>query len=150
MTLLRLPGAAAGAVLALAVLPAAAQAHDGAHPYANCSQAYAHGDSHIPQDDPHFGPHLDRDGDGVGCDRPPAGFVPRSAKGSGQGAGTDTGTGADSGGGSARDGGSAAQGADLAETGAGDGTPWIAAGGMSVLLAGTAVTVFLNRRRGTR
>ncbi|AEV76585.1 putative calcium-binding protein [Mycolicibacterium rhodesiae NBB3] len=37
-------------------------------PYRNCSEARANGDTNIPYDSPHYGPHLDRDNDGVGCE----------------------------------------------------------------------------------
>ncbi len=45
--------------------------------YANCTQAYAAGRSNIPASDPAYSRKLDRDGDGVACDNPPAGFVPK-------------------------------------------------------------------------
>jgi hypothetical protein len=47
--------------------------------YGNCTQAYADGVANIPRTSPSYAKHLDRDGDGVGCDKPPAGFVPRLA-----------------------------------------------------------------------
>ncbi|MDN3020367.1 excalibur calcium-binding domain-containing protein [Streptomyces sp. S.PB5] len=129
MNLLRKPGAIAVAALALAVLPSAAEAHDGSHPFVNCTDAYENGYANIPKGNEHYGTHLDRDGDGIGCDSPPAGFEPAADE---EAATTDE------------------NGTDLAETGGEDITPYIAAGGMSVLLAGTALTVFMNRRRAAR
>lgn len=37
--------------------------------YANCTEARAAGASNIRRGEPGYGPHLDRDGDGVGCER---------------------------------------------------------------------------------
>lgn len=37
--------------------------------YANCSAARAAGAAPVRRGDPGYAPHLDRDGDGVGCDR---------------------------------------------------------------------------------
>lgn len=37
-------------------------------PYRNCSEARANGDTNIPSDSPYYGPHLDRDNDGIGCE----------------------------------------------------------------------------------
>lgn len=74
MNLLRKPGAIVVAALALAVLPGAASAHDGDHPFANCTEAYAAGYANLPKGNEHYGSHLDRDGDGIGCDQPPADF----------------------------------------------------------------------------
>jgi hypothetical protein len=36
--------------------------------FANCSQARAAGAAPVRRGDPGYGPHLDRDGDGVGCE----------------------------------------------------------------------------------
>ncbi|MFZ5637889.1 MAG: excalibur calcium-binding domain-containing protein [Pseudomonadota bacterium] len=36
--------------------------------YANCSEARAAGAAPVRRGDPGYGPHLDRDGDGVGCE----------------------------------------------------------------------------------
>ena len=36
--------------------------------YANCSEARAAGAAPVRQSDPGYGRHLDRDGDGVGCE----------------------------------------------------------------------------------
>ncbi|MFJ9667534.1 excalibur calcium-binding domain-containing protein [Streptomyces sp. NPDC101219] len=67
----------AAAALALTVLPATtAVAHDGDHPFKSCADAYANGYESISQGDDHYGEHLDRDGDGIGCDEPPADFEP--------------------------------------------------------------------------
>lgn len=37
-------------------------------PYENCSEARANGDTDIPSNSDMYGPWLDRDGDGVGCE----------------------------------------------------------------------------------
>jgi hypothetical protein len=37
-------------------------------PYRNCSEARANGDTNIPYGSPYYGPHLDRDNDGIGCE----------------------------------------------------------------------------------
>lgn len=151
MKLLRKPAAVTVAALALAALPAAAaQAHDGAHPFKNCSEAYENGYSNIKEGDEHYGEHLDRDKDGVGCDKPPAGFVPADDKDTGA---KDTGaedTDDAAGAGSGESGGSEAagqQGTDLAETGGDDSTPYLAAGGAVVVLAGGGLLLAARRRR---
>lgn len=36
--------------------------------YANCSQAWSAGAAPVRRGDPGYGEHLDRDGDGVGCE----------------------------------------------------------------------------------
>ena len=41
----------------------------GSGAYANCTEARAAGASNIRRGEPGYGPHLDRDGDGVGCER---------------------------------------------------------------------------------
>ncbi|WP_329339476.1 excalibur calcium-binding domain-containing protein [Streptomyces sp. NBC_00663] len=135
MKLLRKPGAIVVAALALAVLPAAASAHDGDHPFDNCTEAYAAGYANIAKGDEHYGTHLDRDGDGVGCDRPPAGFIPA---GDDKAAGTDT---------QVKTGEKQAASDDLAETGGGDTTPYLAAGSVVALLAGSGVLLLTRRRR---
>lgn len=132
MNLLRKPGAIVVAALALAVLPAAAEAHDGSHPFDNCTEAYENGYASIPEGDEHYGTHLDRDRDGIGCDSPPGDFVPAEDE-------------ADEGSGAADQ--KDQNGTDLAETGGEDSTPYIAAGGMSVMLAGAGVLVVVHRRR---
>ncbi|MGA5124599.1 excalibur calcium-binding domain-containing protein [Streptomyces pseudogriseolus] len=65
------------AALTLAALPATASAHDGNHPFKTCAEAYDNGYAKISSGDDHYGPPLDPDGDGVACDEPPAGFIPR-------------------------------------------------------------------------
>ncbi|WP_225655107.1 excalibur calcium-binding domain-containing protein [Streptomyces pseudogriseolus] len=65
------------AALTLAALPATASAHDGDHPFKTCAEAYDNGYAKISSGDDHYGPALDPDGDGVACDEPPAGFIPR-------------------------------------------------------------------------
>ncbi|SNX58287.1 LPXTG-motif cell wall-anchored protein [Streptomyces sp. TLI_55] len=127
MKLHRKPGALVVAALALAVLPSAASAHDGDHPFENCTDAYAAGYANIPKDDEHYGPHLDRDGDGIGCDQPPADFVPAADKTTGET--TDK------------------AGDDLAETGGTDTTPYLAAGSVVALVAGSGVLLVARRRR---
>lgn len=37
-------------------------------PYKNCTQARQNGDTDIPSSSDKYGPWLDRDGDGVGCE----------------------------------------------------------------------------------
>lgn len=141
MNLLRKPGAIVVAALALAALPATAAAHDGDHPFENCTEAYASGYSDIPKGDKHYGSHLDRDGDGLGCDNPPSGFVPADDEDSQDGAAasaddtSDETTGRD--------------GTDLAATGGDDSTPYLAAGGAAALLAGGGVLVAVRRLRRT-
>ncbi|MEU6528060.1 excalibur calcium-binding domain-containing protein [Streptomyces sp. NPDC046928] len=154
MNPLRTPGALVAA-LALAALPATAVAHDGNHPFANCAEAYASGYADIPRGDRHYGSHLDRDGDGLGCDSPPAGFVPADdeksddKKSDDQGSedkqsdDSQTGVGA-----AADDGGR--DGTDLAETGGSDSTPYVAAGGLVAVLAGGSVMLAVQRRRSNR
>ncbi|MEU9215452.1 excalibur calcium-binding domain-containing protein [Streptomyces sp. NPDC048376] len=148
MKLLRKPAAVTVAALALAALPAAAQAHDGAHPFKNCTEAYDAGYSNIKEGDEHYGEHLDRDKDGVGCDKPPSGFVPADEKDADD-KGTDdaagSASGEDSGSGDQAAG---QQGTDLAETGGDDNTPYLAAGGGIVVLAGGGLLLAARRRRG--
>lgn len=38
-------------------------------PYSNCVEAHADGRYNIPRGDPAYNPALDRDGDGIACDR---------------------------------------------------------------------------------
>ncbi|MGV0792405.1 excalibur calcium-binding domain-containing protein [Mycolicibacterium sp. XJ1819] len=52
------------AVVAVGAAPVAEAA-----PYQNCKAAAADGRYNIPSDDPAYGPHLDRDDDGIGCER---------------------------------------------------------------------------------
>ncbi|MFE7812412.1 LAETG motif-containing sortase-dependent surface protein [Streptomyces sp. NPDC057433] len=126
------------AALALATLPVTtAAAHEGV--FKNCPEAYAAGYANIPASSEHYGKHLDRDGDGIGCDNPPAGFVPAAdededtgTEAGAQNTGSDTGTGT-----------------DLAETGGSSATPYIAAGGAAVALAGGGVLFAARRRRST-
>ncbi|MEU6102159.1 excalibur calcium-binding domain-containing protein [Streptomyces flaveolus] len=150
MNLLRKPAAVAVAALALAALPAVAEAHDGTHPFKNCTEAYDAGYSNIEKGDEHYGAHLDRDKDGVGCDKPPADFVPADDKGTDAGKDTDTDSGTDTGTGKAGDDQAAGkQGTDLAETGGDDNTPYLAAGGAAVVLAGGGLLLAARRRRDT-
>lgn len=131
----RTSAAALLAALALAAVPATAVAHEGTHPFKNCTEAYENGYSDIAKGDDHYGRHLDHDGDGVGCDQPPADFVPHEEE-------TDTGSGST--------GGKERSGTDLAETGGGNATPYIAAGGAAVALLGGGVMIAARRRRGDR
>ncbi|GLP70156.1 hypothetical protein TUSST3_67770 [Streptomyces sp. TUS-ST3] len=132
MKLLSKPGAVVVAALALAVLPGAASAHDGDHPFENCTEAYAAGYANIPEGDEHYGSRLDRDGDGIGCDRPPADFKAHDDQAA---AADDTGE----------------KGTDLAETGGGgDTTVYLAAAGSAVLLTGGTLVASARRRRAAR
>lgn len=136
---LRTSAATALTALSLAVVPAtAAVAHDGNHPFKNCSEAYANGYESIAQGDDHYGEHLDGDGDGVACDQPPADFTPHDNENIDTGTGTE-----DSGSDSVKQ-----DSTDLAETGGSNTTLYLAAGGAAVLLAG-GVTLAARRRRNT-
>ncbi|MCT7351419.1 excalibur calcium-binding domain-containing protein [Streptomyces sp. 15-116A] len=138
MNPIRTSVAAVLAALALAAVPATAVAHDGDHPFKNCPEAYENGYANIPASDEHYGKHLDRDGDGVGCDKPPAGFEPRDDEADSTGGG-DTNTGAKN-----------DSGTDLAETGGDDTTPYIAAAGAVVVLAGGGIMIAARKRRDAR
>ncbi|MER6674744.1 excalibur calcium-binding domain-containing protein [Streptomyces sp. NPDC000983] len=133
MNLFRMSTVLAAAGLALAVVPGTARAHEGDHPFANCSEAYANGYANIAEGDEHYGTHLDRDGDGVGCDQPPADFEP--AEDAAADTGEDTAAG------------DASEGADLAETGGNGATPYLAGGSVVVMLAGAGVLMAVRRRR---
>ncbi|MDT0402899.1 excalibur calcium-binding domain-containing protein [Streptomyces edwardsiae] len=122
------------AALALAAVPATAVAHGGNHPFKNCTEAYDNGYSNIARGDDHYGKHLDRDNDGIGCDQPPADFKPHEES-------TETGT-------TGSDGKEQSGGTDLAETGGSNATPYIAAGGAAVVLLGGGVMIAARRRRG--
>ncbi|MFF5344814.1 LAETG motif-containing sortase-dependent surface protein [Streptomyces althioticus] len=134
----RTSAAALLAAVALAAVPATAVAHDGSHPFANCTEAYDNGYSNIPEGDRHYGGHLDRDKDGIGCDQPPSGFVPRD----------ESDGDADAGAGRAKE--ENGGGTDLAETGGSDTTPYIAAGGGAVVLLGGGLMIAARRRRENR
>ncbi|MEF9903735.1 excalibur calcium-binding domain-containing protein [Streptomyces sp. P9-A2] len=138
------------AALALATLPVTtAVAHEGA--FKNCDQAYAAGHSNIPAGSEHYGKHLDRDGDGIGCDQAPADFVPvgdrDKGKDTGSGSASDTGT--EAGTGAENTDTTGQGGTDLAETGGNSATPYLAAGGAAVVLAGGGVLFAARRRRST-
>ncbi|AWE50132.1 MULTISPECIES: excalibur calcium-binding domain-containing protein [Streptomyces] len=149
MNPLRTPGALVAA-LAVAALPATAVAHDGNHPFTNCAEAYASGYSDIPRGDRHYGSHLDRDGDGLGCDSPPAGFVPAADDKTDEKASDDTASDdKETGVGAAADD-TGQSDTDLAETGGSDSTPYIAAGGLVAVLAGGTVMLAVQRRRANR
>lgn len=117
--------------LGLALAPSAALAHDGNHPFENCTEAYKAGYKNIGKSDRHYGKHLDRDGDGIGCDKPPADFVPAEDGDGGNGAGEEE----------------AGKGGGLAETGGNSSTPYIAGAGGLVLAAGAGVLVVTRKRR---
>ncbi|MGA5415998.1 LAETG motif-containing sortase-dependent surface protein [Streptomyces pseudogriseolus] len=136
----RTSAAALLTAVALAAVPATAVAHSGSHPFENCTEAYENGYSSIPEGDKHYGEHLDRDGDGVGCDQPPADFVPHEESDDDGGAGAGTGGGEEENGG----------GTDLAETGGSDTTPYIAAGGAAVVLLGGGLMIAARKRRENR
>ncbi|WP_151481335.1 LAETG motif-containing sortase-dependent surface protein [Streptomyces albicerus] len=143
MNVFRKPAAVVVAALALAALPATAEAH-GSHPFKNCTEAYENGEANIPKGDEHYGSHLDRDGDGVGCDKPPADFVPADdevTEDEGTDGTEDSGTGQES---------TGQENTDLAETGGSSATPYIAGGGAAVLLAGGGVLFTVRRRRDAR
>jgi hypothetical protein len=53
-----------GAIVATGAVPIA----NAQQPYRNCSEARANGDTNIPYDSPYYGPHLDSDNDGIGCE----------------------------------------------------------------------------------
>lgn len=50
------------------LLPGDAPARRGGGAFANCSEARAAGAAPVRRGDPGYGPHLDRDHDGVGCE----------------------------------------------------------------------------------
>ncbi|MFD8253436.1 LAETG motif-containing sortase-dependent surface protein [Streptomyces werraensis] len=136
----RTSAAALLAAVALAAVPATAVAHDGSHPFENCTEAYDNGYSNIPEGDRHYGEHLDRDDDGIGCDQPPSDFVPRDE--------SDDDADADAGAGGAKE--ENGGGTDLAETGGSDTTPYIAAGGGAVVLLGGGLMIAARKRRDNR
>ncbi|MEU9881232.1 LAETG motif-containing sortase-dependent surface protein [Streptomyces phaeochromogenes] len=140
MKLLRKPAAVAVAALALTALSATtAQAHDGNHPFKNCTEAYENGFSDIPRSDElHYANDLDRDQDGIGCDQPPSDFVPAEDQGKDD-SGTEN-TASDTG----------EKNTDLAETGGSGATAYIAGGGAVVLLAGGGVLFTVRRRANSR
>jgi hypothetical protein len=57
-----------GLLLASAVAVGIAPVAIADAPYKNCTQARDNGDSNIPSSSDKYGPWLDRDGDGVGCE----------------------------------------------------------------------------------
>ncbi|MGA5505793.1 LAETG motif-containing sortase-dependent surface protein [Streptomyces umbrinus] len=139
MKLLRKPAAVAVAALALTALSATtAQAHDGNHPFKNCTEAYENGYSSIARGDEHYDDDLDRDQDGIGCDQPPSDFVPAEDQGTRDEGTEDT----------ASDNGE--KNTDLAETGGSGAPAYIAGGGAAVLLAGGGVLFTVRRRANSR
>ncbi|WP_338676329.1 excalibur calcium-binding domain-containing protein [Streptomyces sp. SCSIO 30461] len=137
MTPLHKTTAIAISALALAALPTVAMADT--QPFKNCTEAYSQGYANIPKDDPRYGPHLDRDKDGIGCDKPPADFTPATKDESAQTEAEKTEKTASDTSGTDETG--------LAETGGNSTTPWIAAGGAAVVLAGGGLVVFNRKRR---
>jgi LPXTG-motif cell wall-anchored protein len=95
----------------------------------NCTQAYQAGRANIPQGDPAYAIKLDRDHDGVACEKPPANFRPAA----GTQAGTSTSTGLPTAG-------------QLPKTGPGT---ELGAAAAALLVLGV-LTVALFRRRRTR
>ncbi|WP_313896337.1 excalibur calcium-binding domain-containing protein, partial [Streptomyces sp. YIM 98790] len=140
-------GVAVLAGLGLAVAPATALAHHGQE-FENCPAAYEAGYAHIAVGDPHYGEHLDRDDDGVGCESPPSGFVPAEDGDDGSGGGAQDDSAADdSADDSADDNGTPAEesgegeGTALAETGGGSTALWLGAGAAGLLAVGGALAL---------
>ncbi|AXK32755.1 LPXTG cell wall anchor domain-containing protein [Streptomyces armeniacus] len=135
--------------LALAVVPATAAS--ATEPFKNCTAAYKAGYSHIPESDPHYGPHLDRDKDGIGCDAPPKDFVakdPAKDKDEPE-APADEGSENTDGDDAAAAPATSTEDKELAETGGDDTTAYLTAGGAAVLLAGGGLVVVNRRRRSS-
>lgn len=145
VNLLRKTAAVTVTAAVLATLPTVAAAHEGSHPFENCTAAYEAGYESIPEGDEHYGTHLDRDEDGIGCDQPPSDFVPADTDTGSEDSGADDAANEASG-----DEASGQENTELAETGGDDTTPYLAAGGAAVLLAGAGVLVTLRRRRGAQ
>lgn len=59
-------GSAIGAIALGGAVTANAQ--PGSTPFPNCTAARAAGYEDIPSSSPYYGPHLDRDQDGIGCE----------------------------------------------------------------------------------
>ncbi|CAJ1584399.1 excalibur calcium-binding domain-containing protein [[Mycobacterium] wendilense] len=59
------PFVAAVVIAGVAILAAPVAA---AAPFKNCTEARSNGYSNIPSSSEYYGPHLDRDGDGIGCE----------------------------------------------------------------------------------
>lgn len=53
----------------MAPIASAQPSASGQQPYPNCKAAAKDGRYNIPSSDPAYGPWLDRDNDGVGCER---------------------------------------------------------------------------------
>jgi hypothetical protein len=58
----------AAALVAVAAALGAASVANAQAPYPNCKTAAQDGRYDIPSDDPAYGPWLDRDQDGIGCE----------------------------------------------------------------------------------
>jgi hypothetical protein len=58
--------AAAGAIAGAAIGTSPVAAANA--PYKNCTEARANGDTNIPSNSDKYGPWLDRDNDGIGCE----------------------------------------------------------------------------------
>ncbi|HEY9265918.1 MAG TPA: excalibur calcium-binding domain-containing protein [Mycobacterium sp.] len=62
--MIRIAASALIAVLGILASPAVATAQ----PYENCTEARANGDTNIRSSSDRYGPWLDRDKDGIGCE----------------------------------------------------------------------------------
>lgn len=110
--------------------------------FKNCDAAYTAGYSNIPSSDSHYAPHLDRDKDGIACDKPPAGFVPHGDDENQESTTTEASDDKDK---ADAAGQTKAKDEDLAETGGSSATPYIAGAG-AVLLAGGGCLAMRRRR----
>ncbi len=129
--------AVVASLVAPLLLAAPAYAHGGHTPFANCGEAYANGHASIPASSPHYRPALDRDGDGIGCDNPPAGFVPASEESAPAGAKPSASP-------SVSVSPAPSEESGLAETGGSSATPYVVAGAAVLLIGG--VLLLLRRR----
>lgn len=138
--------AASFTLAAVLTLPVQATAHDGAHPFPNCTAAKEAGYSNIPAGDEHYGGHLDRDGDGFGCDK--HGTLANDGKAK---TGYYDGTAGDRQDDGATESNESAprgksDGENLAETGGGSATPYIA-GTAALLMTGGGYLILRRKRR---
>ncbi len=120
------------------VIPSAAPAAYASSPFSSCTEAYAAGYANIPASHPYYAKALDRDSDGIACDKPPADFTPAPAPTAKPSATRVPAPGTSMP--SAED--------DLAETGGTDPVPWVLG---AVFLASLGATVLgLCRQRRNR
>ena len=135
MKIKHIPALAVIAAVPVLGVTAPAVAHDGNHPFENCSEAYDNDYSNIPSTDRHYAKKLDRDGDGFGCDDQVKGndgkdktgyYGGPSVKPSEKGKDTDD--------------------KALAETGGDSKTPFIAGAGALLLIGGGALA-FRRKRQ---